>query len=506
MKNRKRTAKICALLLALTLLLPVALSSCIKDDPPAPTASTSGAVSPETQAAPSTETASVHTPTLPDNAVRSLRLSKNGLTLKINTSERLSFTASPSDADLSVLFWESDDPATVEVDGDGRVTAKQLGSTVVRLSTRDGRLSVSCTVVVTDEEMTVIPVVSVKFAEPVVVLTEGESAAAQYAVMPLNATNRTVGFSSENSEIGAIDAAGKIEAKAPGMTRLTVRSGLLTGTCVLIVRHSDGSLPAEARSTLTVTLGKSRSAEIPIVEFSRIEGLNYVSTDPSVAAAVDGIDKGIVKGTAAVDVKNKAGIVIYRFDVKVVGADEQELPVEGIVIDPSSVQLEVGGRVKLNATLLPEGAKKLKVTWICENKELYSVSEDGEVIALKAGNTVVTAYVQDGDKSFTKTCRLYIRTKDAPEIVRVLGVTVVNDSFKMKVGETVQIEYVVLPKNATDQRVIFIIEPSGDDKARDYVSVTDTGLVTALRAGKGYITLCTADGNKTKGVWFTITE
>ena len=188
----------------------------------------------------------------------------------------------------------------------------------------------------------------------------------------------------------------------------------------------------------------------------------------------------------------------------------KNLPITGILLDKTKVQLEVGESIQLTATLLPDGAIQNRIEWINESKgEYYTVTQDGLVTAIKPGKTSLTVYVEDTSsgsrKSFTKTCTIEI-TQDGGfgDLVPVTGIKADRDHYTISVGETVRIEYTVMPANATDQRVDIINEP-GEDGTKTYLSIDKkAGTVTGLKPGIAKITLYTEDGGKTKTIYITI--
>ena len=85
------------------------------------------------------------------------------------------------------------------------------------------------------------------------------------------------------------------------------------------------------------------------------------------------------------------------------------------------------------------------------------------------------------------------------ETIAVTGVSLNNSTTSLKVGETLTLVATVSPENATNKKVTYTSSDA------TIASVTDTGLVTALKAGSVTITVTTEDGNHTDSVNLTIT-
>lgn len=70
--------------------------------------------------------------------------------------------------------------------------------------------------------------------------------------------------------------------------------------------------------------------------------------------------------------------------------------VESITLTPESVTLDIGGTAQFNATVLPGNANDTSVTWDSSNKDVATIDESGNVTAVGAGSTTITATANDG--------------------------------------------------------------------------------------------------------------
>ena len=89
------------------------------------------------------------------------------------------------------------------------------------------------------------------------------------------------------------------------------------------------------------------------------------------------------------------------------------------VIEPESVSLDKmqlimheGDTVSLHATVLPQNASNRTVTWVSQDPAVASVSDQGMVTALKAGETTVTATTVNG---LTANCRISVSEAEAED-------------------------------------------------------------------------------------------
>lgn len=70
--------------------------------------------------------------------------------------------------------------------------------------------------------------------------------------------------------------------------------------------------------------------------------------------------------------------------------------VSSIEINPTSLNLETGEEARLEATVYPQAADNLKVTWSTTSKDIVEVDEEGKVVAKAAGQAEIIATAQDG--------------------------------------------------------------------------------------------------------------
>lgn len=118
------------------------------------TAATSSATSSEAP-----KTSSQTTSSAPSNTaalvVSGITLDENDITLKVGENRKLSTKLFPSGANSS-LSWESKDPNIADVDQDGNVTVKKAGSTVITVTTENGKTA-QCNIKVEAGKTSAIP-------------------------------------------------------------------------------------------------------------------------------------------------------------------------------------------------------------------------------------------------------------------------------------------------------------------------------------------------------------
>ncbi|GAA3617722.1 hypothetical protein GCM10022396_40410 [Flavivirga amylovorans] len=168
-------------------------------------------------------------------------------------------------------------------------------------------------------------------------------------------------------------------------------------------------------------------------------------------------------------------------------------PVNGISINLSSADLEIGETVQLSETISPSNATDPSVTWSTSDASVATVNSNGLVTA--QGNGTVTITVTATDGGYPATC-----TVNVGSITNVTGVSVSPTSASLLVGQTIGLTETVNPNNANDKTVVW------SSNNTSVATVNSNGLVTAIGDGSATITVTTNDGGFTATSTITVTS
>ena len=177
-------------------------------------------------------------------AVESVLLDKTQLNLNIGEESILTATVSPDNATNKSVTWTSTNPSVATVDNNGKVSAVAVGDAIIIVVTADGGKTATCTVTVTNPA---VPVQSVSLDKTTLDLNIGENATLVATVLPENADNKTVTWSSSNTAVATVDATGKVTAVAAGEAVITVTTadGNKTATCTVKVNDKEANHPGD---------------------------------------------------------------------------------------------------------------------------------------------------------------------------------------------------------------------------------------------------------------------
>jgi hypothetical protein len=87
--------------------------------------------------------------------------------------------------------------------------------------------------------------------------------------------------------------------------------------------------------------------------------------------------------------------------------NEKIIPVTSITLDKEDMNLKPKKQVQINATILPSNATNQEIIWSTNNKDVANVDENGVVIAVKAGNAIITGRSKENSSVMT-TCNITV--------------------------------------------------------------------------------------------------
>lgn len=220
----------------------------------------------------------------------------------------------------------------------------------------------------------------------------------------------------------------------------------------------------------------------------------FVTVDQTgVVTAVAANGSTRVYVTATTEDGNKTA----RCRVYVKEATGDRVPVTGINIVQSDVELEVGKTSELRAGIIPSNATNKSVQWTSSDPSVVTVT-DGVLVAKGEGTATITAKTVDG--GFTASVSVTVKKASEPQKVSVTAVSLNKSTLSLKVGESSTLRATISPSDATDKGVIWT------SNRTSVATVSSSGVVTGKAAGTAVITVRTNDGGKTSTCNVTVTS
>ena len=406
----------------------------------------------------------------------------------VGTSFTLVPSVSPSDATFPEVTWTSSDKKIAKVDKNGKVTAVKAGVAVITCKSVDNpKVNATCIVTVK------VKTKGVKLPTEELTLYVSKTKTLKAEVLPSNATSKSVKWSSSNEKVATVSKSGKITAKKPGTTVITVKttSGGYKDTCKVTVKKYVALKSFKLEKTsISVQNGKTYTLKPVFTPSNTSEkDLVWSSSDKKIATVSSkGVVKGIKAGTATITCKSKATGKKVKCTVKVT-----KVKVKAILFAEKKYTVKDNKTLQLKAHISPVNATNQKIKWKSSKPEYAKVSSGGKVTGLKAGKTVtITATTVDGKK--VATCKVKV------EKVPVTGVKLNKTKATVYAGGKVTLTAKLSPSKPSDSKLIWT---SSDEKL---TKVSEKGVVTAIKKGKVTITCTTNDGGYKASCSIEITE
>ncbi|MFC5703587.1 Ig-like domain-containing protein [Cohnella faecalis] len=421
--------------------------------------------------------------------VQSVALSKNALDLKIGgtgplISSTLLATVAPANASTKSVTWSSSDTSVATVAG-GVVKAIGPGTATITATTVDGGKTATATVTV-KKGVTGVTL----SAKSLTVKAGGPDQTLVANVLPVDASDKIVTWTSSNTSIATVDADGIVHAVAPGTATITAttKDGAKTSKTTVTVPINVSGVSLD-KSDLTLAVGsKGVTVKATIAPLKAADkSIIWTSSDTSIATvSKTGLVSPVAEGSATVTAATYDGGFKATVNVKVI------IAVTKVTLDKSKLTVKVGyPDEKLTASINPGDASDKDVTWTSSNTSVATVDADGNVHAIAPGTATVTATSKQDSKKFAKA------TVTVP--VNVSGITLNTSSATLSVGKkTLALKSTIAPAKATVKTVKWT---SSDASV---ASVSSTGIVTPLKEGSATITATTDDGSFTASAAITV--
>ncbi len=337
------------------------------------------------------------------------------------------------------------------------------------------------------------PVESVKLDVNSLQLKIGDKYTFTAVVKPSEATNKAVNWTSSNTGVATVNAAGELQAKAVGTAEITVttQDGSKTDKCTVTVIKPVTKITLPESLEIDLNETKLLTATITPTD-ATIKELTW-SSDNEQVATVDqkGNVKGVKAGTANITATAKDGSKV-KASTKVT-VKSANIPLTGISVSPANKTLDIGESVDLIITFNPSNATNQKIT-ITSNSECVAINGT-TVTAKSAGSAVITVTSEEG--KYTGSCKITVNPASSADIPPT-SVELSDSTLNMKIGDTATLVATVKPGDATDQTVSW-----ASDNA--VVTVDQNGNIKAVAEGKATITVRTQNG-KTATCSVTVTR
>ena len=229
-------------------------------------------------------------------------LSETELPLVKGATATLTATVVPSDATNQKVRWSSNNTSVATVEN-GTVTAVSAGNASITVTTEDGNHTARCEVVVTAP----VPAASVTLSQTELILRKGATAKLTAIVLPTDATNKKVRWSSNNTAVAIVES-GTVAALSAGNATITVTTedGNHTATCSVAVEATSA---VEDAVFASVVVSPNPFGEQLCITYGDLRGQYVLYNAQGVVVASEGLEDGETRINTA---SFTAGVYLLR--------------------------------------------------------------------------------------------------------------------------------------------------------------------------------------------------
>ena len=281
-------------------------------------------------------------------------------------------------------------------------------------------------------------------------------------VLPANATNKTVTWTSKNEQVVKVDSSGKVTIIGAGDTAIEAKAGEKTFTVqVKIETQSQQPQPQEPQvvpvQSITVSPASitAKVGEGPIQLTATVLPANATSKTVTWTSKneqivkVDSSGKVTIIGAGETAIEAKAGEKTSTVQVKIEAQSQPQEPqpqqpqnpkvlVESLSLSFAELSLKVGEAKDLpSVTVTPSNATDQAITWISNKPEVAKV-ENGKVVGVSSGTVQIIASSTNSKIAMlnvTVTPENQVEEEDFPPYVKELP--------NFKVGQVVNLDDLV---------------------------------------------------------------
>lgn len=398
---------------------------------------------------------------------------------QITIGETLSIKAiiSPSNATNQIVEWETSNASVATVTYtkgsydsiNVTVTGVAHGTATIICKAADGQIRM-CTVYVKQ------PVTGITLdSQETITIRKGQSIYLNATILPYNADDKTVVWSSSRPEYCTVDQYGMITGIEPTGENyeavITVTSNdnpEIFATCrVKVIQPITG---ITLNSTYQEMWVGSKYAIIPDIQPADADNkkVTYISSDPEVASVDEnGIVTALKGGTTVIEITTE------QYGLKATCTILVKEYVTSITLDASEKYLGLGKTDKLTATVEAATATNRNVVWSSSDPNICSVDQQGNITGNNLGNAVITATAADGS-GVVATCIVHVTES-------INGLRVEPDTVRIAIGSSYIVSAITDDGNVTND----VVWTSSNESI---ATVDEMGEIFGLSTGKCKVT------------------
>lgn len=262
-----------------------------------------------------------------------------------------------------------------------------------------------------NQQDTTVRVTGVSLNNSTLTLNVGSTNTLTATVLPTNATNKSVTWSTNNSSVASVNN-GVVTAHAKGQATITVTTadGGYSASCVVTVNEISTTVSVTgvtlSTNTLSIKTGETANLTANIRPSNATnKNVTWSTNNNAVASVNNGVVTANSVGQATIRVITEDGNYSDSCIVTV-SQTVTTVSVTGVTLNSHALTMnKIGGTQTLGYTITPSNATNKNVTWSTSVPTVASIN-NGIITANANGTTVITIRTTDG--GYTDTCTVTV--------------------------------------------------------------------------------------------------
>ena len=442
----------------------------------------------------------------------------NSMNLNIGEEVTIKFLLNPSNATLKETNWTNSDSSKVSMKdsvGYALIKGLEVGSSDIEITVKDydGNVKTDSVKVNVINSNQPVLVSSIALSPTSVTLNPNGTYKFNVTVSPINATNKGVTWSSNDTNVVSVDQNGNIKALKDGMAKIRVTAQDGSGKYAEANVTVESSKPTNIlvtgvslnASTVKMYVGQSYQLIHTIKPSNATnKGVTWSSSNTNVVSVSNGKIVGKSSGKARITVTTNDGKYSAYTDVTVINrpssnSSSNSKPSSSsssgssisssIDIIKDTIELNKGSEEKLEYKLSQDLTDSI-IIWKSSNTDV-AVVKNGIVSAISDGEATITATING--KDIKDTCKVIVKKLD------LTGIVFEDESLSISVGKTLKLTLNALPSGAD------LPSLKWDVDNKDILSVSDEGVIKGINVGEAIVTVSSMDGKYSASINIVVT-
>ncbi len=358
--------------------------------------------------------------------ITGLSFTESSVSVKKGDSLTLVVKVTPVELSDAKLSWKSSDSSIVSVDSNGVITAHEVGTVTITVTSPNGKTATLTVNVTTDT----VEVKKITLNSETNSVNVGSYVQIVATIEPANATNRDLIWYSSDPSVARVDSKGLVEGLKAGTVTITAmtKDGTVKGIKVITIKELPTPTPTivpiitptitptplviESLSftdtNVSVKKGNTLQLVVKVIP-TELSGtkLTWKSSNSNIVSVDEnGKITGLEVGTATITVTSSNG----KTATCEVTVTTDTIAVTKITLSSDTNRIDVDSFAQITAKIEPANATDRELIWSSSDPSIATVDSKGLVKGLKPGTVTITATTKDGKVKGTIT----ITVKEVP--------------------------------------------------------------------------------------------